>query len=62
MKGTGKIMICMAKASTPGPMAGSTKVSSNMIKNMGTEYILTQMGDHTKEIGNMVSNMEKVYL
>ena len=62
MKGTGKIMICMAKASTPGPMAGSTKVSSKMIKNMGTGFTLIRMVEATKVCGSKGFRMVKVLL
>jgi len=62
MKGTGKIMICMAKASTPGPTAGSTKVSSKTIKSMATGFTLIQTVEATKACGSKGFRTAKVLL
>lgn len=52
----------MDKEYIVGQMAENTKENTLMIKNKVMVFILIQMVDLIKDIGQMESNMEKDYL
>jgi hypothetical protein len=62
IKGTGLIIICMAKACTNGLTVENMKENMSMTKNMDMEFTLIRMAVHTKVNGLMENNMVKVCL
>ena len=62
IRGTGSIIICMAKESTNGPMAESTKGNTLTIKNMVMALTLIQMADHIADNGHLASSTVKEFL
>lgn len=56
---SGKIIICMEKVSTPGPMAGDTTVNTKWTRSTGMVYTSGLMDVFMKVIGSMESSMAK---
>ena len=61
IRGTGSIIICMAKESTNGPMAESTRVNMSTIKNMVMVLTLIQMADRIADNGHLASSTAKEF-
>ena len=59
IRGTGSIIICMAKAFISGPTAENTKESTSMTRSMDMEPIIIPMADAIKANGHLANNMAR---